>query len=70
MGSTADSDYLRVGRLAVEKGLLTRSQLEEEVRELGRAAYGSGGGMGDWPGGMAPVWWPRNYPQVGGTNPF
>ncbi len=40
MAQAPDSDYLRVGKIAMARGLLDRGQLEKAIRELGEIAYG------------------------------
>ncbi len=39
MAQSADSDYIRIGKLAVQRGLLTREQLETSIHELSQIAY-------------------------------
>ena len=39
MTQPAESDYLQVGRVAVQRGYLSREQLEAAIRDLGERAY-------------------------------
>lgn len=39
MGQPPDSDYIRVGKIAVQRGLMTREQLEAAIHALSEFAY-------------------------------
>ncbi|MBI2899225.1 MAG: protein kinase [Planctomycetes bacterium] len=39
MGQPPDSDYIRVGKIAVQRGLMSREQLEKTIHELSDVAY-------------------------------